>query len=154
MEAGFIGGEPGAHFFHATEGTHGDMAVRFTTPRAPPMLESQHLFRRFSDKGLDRILIAEPIAARDRVAGMFVQAVIRFYNCGGSPFGRDRVAAHRVDLRDHRYIALGIDLGHRNGRPQASAPTTYQQNIMSRDLHNRAHLLPWPSARGPYTVTP
>jgi hypothetical protein len=89
------------------------------------MLESQHLFWRFSDKGLDCILIAEPIATRDRVAGMFVQAVVWLDDSSRTPFGRDRVATHGVDFRDHRYIALGIDLGHRNGRPQASAPTTY-----------------------------
>ena len=102
MEAGFIGGEPGAHFFHATEGTHGDMSVRFATPGTSPMLEPQHLFWRFPDEGLDCILIAEPVAARDGVAGMLVQAIIGLDDCGGTPFGRDRVAAHRVDLRDHR----------------------------------------------------
>jgi hypothetical protein len=89
------------------------------------MLEPQHLFRRFPDESLDRILITEPIAARDGVSGMFVQAVVGLDDCGGTPFGRDCVAAHWVDLRDHRHIAPGIDLSHRNGRPQASAPTTH-----------------------------
>src|SRR5262245_33654929 len=104
MEASLIGGEPRAHFFHAAEGTHGDMSVWFATPGTSPMLELQHLFWRFPDKGLDRILITEPVTARDGVAGVFVQAIVGLDDGGSTPFGRDRMAAHGVDLRDHRHI--------------------------------------------------
>jgi hypothetical protein len=68
------------------------------------MLELQHLFWGFPDEGLHRILIAEPVATGNGIAGVFIQTVIRLDGCSGSPLGRDGVASHGVDLRNHRYV--------------------------------------------------
>jgi len=57
VEAGFVGGEPGALGFHPAKWAHGNMAIRFPTPRATPMLQLQHLVGSLADEGFDGILI-------------------------------------------------------------------------------------------------
>ena len=46
VEAGLVGGEPGAHLLHAAEGADRDLAVGLPAPRAAPVLELQQLARR------------------------------------------------------------------------------------------------------------
>ncbi len=66
VEAGLVGREPGAHLLHATERADRDVPVRLPAPRAAPVLELQQLPRGLVDERLDRVLVAEPVAAGDR----------------------------------------------------------------------------------------
>ena len=76
------------------------------------MLEAQELLGRFLHEGLDRILIAEPVAARDGVVRVLVETVVGRDGAGGAALRRDGVAAHRVHLGDHRDTQPGIRLGN------------------------------------------
>ena len=77
VEAGLVGGEPGARLLHAAEGPHGDVAVGLAAPGAAPVLQLDQLLRRFLDESLDGVLIAQPVAAGDGVVGVLVEAVVR-----------------------------------------------------------------------------
>ena len=67
VEAGLVGREPGALLLHAAERTDRDVAVRLPAPGAAPVLELQQLAGSLVDERLDGVLVAEPVAARDRV---------------------------------------------------------------------------------------
>ena len=76
VEAGLVGGEPGAHLLHAAERPDRDVPVGLPAPRAAPVLELQELARRLLDEGLDGVLVAEPVAARDGVVDVLLVAVV------------------------------------------------------------------------------
>ena len=98
VEAGLISGEPGALLLHSAKGAYRDVAVGLAAPGASPVLKSQELLRRFSYKGLDGILIAEPVAAGDCVVTMVVERVVGLSHTGSAAFGGNGVAAHGIDL--------------------------------------------------------
>ena len=108
VEAGLVGGKPRAHLLHAPEGANGNPSVGLAAPRAAPVLQPQQLLRRFLDERLDGVLVAQPVAAGDRVVGVLVEAVVGRDRAGGAALGGDRVAPHRVDLRDDRELSLGL----------------------------------------------
>src|SRR6266545_915398 len=87
VEAGLVGGEPRALFLHPAEGTHRDAAVRLAAPRAAPVFELQQFPRRILDEQFDRVLVAHPISAGDRVVSVFVQSVAGLDHAGGAAFG-------------------------------------------------------------------
>ena len=126
VEAGLVGGEPRAPLLHAAERAHGHVAVRLTAPRTTPVLELQQLARCLVDEHLDGVLVAEPVAAGDRVVDVLVEAVVRRDRPRGAALGGDAVAAHRVDLGHHRHVERRIGLRHRDGSTQAggSPPPT------------------------------
>ena len=64
VEAGLVRGEPGALLLHPAERADRDLAVRLPAPRAAPVLELEQLARRLVHERLDRVLVAEPVAAR------------------------------------------------------------------------------------------
>ena len=72
----------------------------------------------------------EPVAARDRVVGVLVEAVVGGDDAGRAALGRDRVAAHRIDLRDHRHVEPGVGLGDRDGGAQARAAAAHDQDVV------------------------
>ena len=117
VEAGFVGGKPGAHFLHATEGANRDMSVGLAIPRASPALQLRQLLRSFRHEGFDRILIAEPVAARDGVVGVFVETVVGLGHSRCAAFRGHGVTAHWVDLGDDGDVELGIDFGRGNRSP-------------------------------------
>ena len=45
-------------------------------PRTAPVLQLQQLPRRLGDERLDGVLVAQPVAAGNRVVGVLVQAVV------------------------------------------------------------------------------
>ena len=135
VEAGLVGGEPGAHLLHAAEGAHGDAAVRLAAPGTAGVLQAEQLLGCFPDEGLHGVLVAQPVAAGDGVVGVLVEAVVRPDHPGGAPLGRDRVAAHGVDLRHNRNTEFGIDFGGGNCGAQASASATYEKNVMRPYFH-------------------
>ncbi len=136
VEAGLVGGEPRAHLLHSAERTNGDTAVGQAAPGASPMLEPQQFVGHFVDEGLDHVLVAEPIAARDGVVDVLLDGVVVTDYAGGAAFGRDRVAAHRVNLRDHRDIELRIGFGDSDSGAESGAAATDQQNIVRRGFHS------------------
>ena len=85
---------------------------------------------------LDRILIAEPVAAGDGVVGVLVETVVGLGHAGRAALGGDRVAAHGIDLGDHGDAEFGIDLGGGNRGAQSRATATYQKNVVRRSFHD------------------
>src|SRR5215813_9813521 len=112
VEAGLVGGEPRAFILHPAERPDRDAAVRLATPRAAPMLELQQLPGRLLDEEFNRVLVAHPISAGDRVVGVLIQCVAGFDHAGRAAFGRHGVAAHRVDFRDYGDAQVRIEFGN------------------------------------------
>ena len=98
MEAGLIGGKPGAFNFHSAEATNVDAAVRTAAPRAAPLFKLGHLRWTVMYKVVNDILFAKPVAPCNRVVEMVFEAVMILRNGGGSSFCGNRVAAHRIDF--------------------------------------------------------
>ncbi len=87
VEAGLVGGEPRALFFHSAERPHRNVAIRLAAPRAAPMLELHQLSGSFLDEEFNRILIGHPISAGDRVVSVLIQRVVGLDHPGGAAFG-------------------------------------------------------------------
>ena len=100
MEAGLIGGKPGALDLHPAEGPHGDMAVRIPAPGTAPMFQLDHLGGSLFHKGFDGILVGQPVGSCDGILGMFIETIVRLDHGSGPALGRYRVATHRVDFGD------------------------------------------------------
>jgi hypothetical protein len=99
------------------------------------MLHLDHLDRRFAHEGLDHVLVGKVVGALDRVEGVGLVAVLRSKNGRGAAFGRDRVAAHRVDLGDHRDLEPGIGLDHGYRCPDAGKPSADYQDVIALKIH-------------------
>ena len=130
VEAGLVGRKPRAHFLHAPERTHGNLAVGLTAPRAAPMLQSQQLLRCFVDERLDGVLIAQPVAAGYRVVDVLFEAVVCRDDSRGATLGGDGVTPHRVDLRHHRDRQPGIGLCNGYRRPQPGTAAANQHHVV------------------------
>ena len=135
VKAGLVGSEPGALFLHAAEGAHRDVAIGLAAPRTSPVLQLQQLLRRLAHESFDGVLIAQPIAPGDSVVAVFVERVVRLGHAGRAALGRDRVAAHGIDLGDHRHAEFGISFRDRDGRAQSGAAAADQQNIVRGRIH-------------------
>src|SRR5215475_10765410 len=131
MEAGLVRGEPGAKLLHATERPHRDVPVRLATPGTAPVLEPDQLAGCFGDEGLDSLLVAQPIPARDSVVGMLLEAVARPDDPGRPTLSRHGMAAHRVDLRGDRHAQPRVGLRDGDGRTQPSSAAAHYQNVMT-----------------------
>jgi hypothetical protein len=116
VEAGLVRREPGALLLHAPERADRDLAVGRSAPRAAPVLELHQLDRRLHHERLDRVLVAQPVTAGHRVVGVLVQAVVPRDDRRRAALGRDRMAAHRIDLRHDRDAQAGVRLHDRDGR--------------------------------------
>ena len=136
VEAGLVGGEPGALDLHAAERADGDATVGLPAPGAAPVLQSQHLDRGFVDEDFHRILIAQPVAARDGVVGVFIQAVVGFDDRGRPALSRDGVAAHGINLGNNSHPEVQVGLCDSNGGPQARRATAHHQHVTRRDVHS------------------
>src|SRR5207247_10004325 len=88
-------------------------------------------------EGLHRDLIAEPIAPRDGVVGVLVEAVSWLDHRRRAALRRDRVAAHRIDLGDHGYAKLRARLDDSDRRAKASASAAYYQPVARQAIHGR-----------------
>jgi hypothetical protein len=136
MEPRLVGGEPGPLDLHPAEGAHRDVAVRLAAPGAAPVLEPEHLLGRLADEGLHRVLVAEPVAAGHGVVGVLVQAVLGLDDGGGASLGRDRVAAHGIDLGDDADAQPRIGLGHGDRRAQARSATAHDEHVAAEEIHD------------------
>jgi hypothetical protein len=122
VEAGLVGGEPGALDLHAAEGAHVDMAVGRAAPRAAPVFELGHLFVAVGDEVLDHVLLAQPVAATDGVVEVILEAVASDSLTPPAAFGGDRVAAHRDrPSRPARSSGRGSDSPRRSLRAARAA---------------------------------
>ena len=89
-----------------------------------PVLELVDVVRRLLAEDLDRVLVSEVVGALHGVERMLLGIVL-----GGVPergvdpaFGRARVAADGVDLRDHRDVRARIEGLDRRAHPRAAGP--------------------------------
>ena len=114
------------------------MAVGLAAPGASPVLELQHLARRFPHEGFHRVLIAKPVAPGDGVVGVRVQAVAGLDDRSGAALGGDGVTAHGIYLRDHRHAQLGVGLNGGDGRAQARAAAAYDEHVTGGNFHEGA----------------
>ena len=142
VEAGLIGGVPGALKAHPAEGTHGHAAVRLSAPTAAPVLQLDQFLGRFLHEGLDSVLIAEPVAAGDRVVDVVLQRVSVLDHGGGAAFRGDGVAAHGVDLGDDGDVEVWVGLGDGDGGAQTGAAAANDHNIVLNGIGHRLRLAP------------
>src|SRR5262249_21827187 len=126
MEAGLVGGEPGAHLLHTAKGTHRDMPVGFAVPGTSPVFQLHEFLGRFAGKGLNRVLVTEPVATGDGVIGVLVKAVVRFGYTGCAALRGHSMATHGVDLGDDRDLEAGIGLSHRDGSAETCATAAHK----------------------------
>ncbi len=87
---------------------------------------------------LDHVLVAEPVAARDRVVEVFRQAVVGTHARRGAALRRHRVAAHRHDLGDERHAQAGIAFRGGNRGAQAGAAAADDHHVRLDHLHRQA----------------
>ena len=73
MEAGVVGRKPRAFYFHPAERSGRHLSIWLTTPRTAPVLRLSEFERCCPHEELDDILIAQPVAGRDRVVKVVVE---------------------------------------------------------------------------------
>ena len=132
VEAGLVGGEPGALDLHAAERPDRHMPVGIAAPGAAPVLQLNHLADGFLDKNLNRVLIGKPVGARDGVLGVIIETVVGLDDGGGSSLGRDGVAPHRVNLGDNADRQPGVFLADGDGGPQAGTAAADDEDVVSQ----------------------
>ena len=99
------------------------------------MLHLQQLERSRVDEQLDRVLVAQPVAAGDGVVEMIVQAVVVLDHAGSAALGGHRVAAHRIDLREQRDPQRRIGLDRRDRSAQAGAAGADNDDVGRDHVH-------------------
>ena len=99
------------------------------------LLQANGFTRRFSDEELHSVLVCEKVASFDSVVGVGVKIIVVSHDRGHSSLCGDRVASHRVDLRDYGHIELRAELSRRDRRPQASGPASYDQDVVAEVFH-------------------
>ena len=150
METGLVGGVPRPLQLHPTEGADRDVAVGLAAPRASPMLQLKQFLGCVLHEHLDGVLVGQPVGPRDRVVGVIFQRIGRGDDGGGPAFGRDRMAPHRVYLRDHSDAEIGMipSYGDSGAEPRSTAPDdqdimlegfhAHQASTLAGNLHGRA----------------
>src|SRR5262249_39557687 len=82
-------------------------------------------------------LITQPVSARNRVVGMLVERVAGLDDTRSASLGGNRMAPHRVNLRNHRYIEFWIEFGDSYRGSEARTATSDQENVVVRYVHNK-----------------
>ncbi len=138
VEPGLVGGEARTPRGHASKGTGRDLAIGIAAPRTAPVLHLDNLDWRLAYECLDHVLVGEVVGAFDGVESVVLVAVLGTKHGRGSALGRDGMAAHRIDLRDHSDSEqrVGVDGGYR--RPDAGKPAADHQDIVAIKLHAEA----------------
>ena len=98
VEAGFIGGEPGAFNLHSAKAANVDAAVRTAAPRTSPLFKLGHFRWTMMHKVVNDILFAKPVAPCNRVVEMVFKAVMILRNGGGPSFCCHCVTTHWIDF--------------------------------------------------------
>src|SRR3989441_9922670 len=102
VEPDFVRGEARPLDGHPAKRALTDAAVIIAGPRASPVLELDDLPRTPRDEEFDRVLVGEEIGALDRVTRVQLDGIVISKDGRGAAFRGNRVAPHRVDLRDDR----------------------------------------------------
>ena len=89
---------------------------------------------------LFRSLIAQPIAPRNSVVRMLIQAVAGLDDCRRATFGRDGVAAHRIDLGNDGDAEAGEGVSHGDRRAQACTASTHHQDVAGERVHDALNM--------------
>jgi len=105
------------------------------------MFQPDHFLRASLDEQLDGVLVGKPVGAADGVAEVGVEAVVGFDDRGRSAFGRDGMAAHRIDFGDDADAQPGVLLADGDGRSQAGPAPADDEDVVSQQIHNPALLL-------------
>jgi hypothetical protein len=66
---------------------------------------------------------------------MFVETIVRLGHTGSSAFSRNRVAAHRINLRHNRDAEFWVDFGGGDGGAQPRTSASHEKNVVRPDLH-------------------
>ena len=66
---------------------------------------------------------------------MRVEAVLGLDDRSRAALRGNRVAAHGIDLRDHRQAEIGVGLGNRDSGTQAGTAAANDQDVMREDFH-------------------
>ena len=135
VEAGFIRRKPGARNLHAAETAHIGAPVGQPRPRAAPMLELNHFFGGVFDKILHHILLAQPVAAGNRVVEMVFQRIVVAHHPGRTAFGGHGMAAHRVHLGNQVYGFIRRGAGDFDCRPQTGSAGADNRYIGVDNFH-------------------
>src|SRR5437879_3210313 len=83
-------------------------------------------------------VIAQPVPTGNRVVGMIVQGVAGFDYRSSAALGGNGVAAHGVNLGDHRDIEAGIHLRDSNRGAETGPAATDNENVVGRNVHYSA----------------
>ena len=119
MESALVGREPGTLDLHPAERPHVDVAVNLSAPWTAPVFELHHFLSAVRNEIIDYVLVAQPVAAGDGVVEMIIERIVGLYHGSGATLGRNRMAAHWVDLRDQRDREPGVGFCGGNRRPKA-----------------------------------
>ena len=135
VEAGLVGGEPGAGDLHPAETAHVGLAIRFTAPGATPVLQLDHLVGGVVDEVLDYVLLTQPVTTGDGVVEVVFQGVVITDDACGATFGGHCVAAHRIDLGNQGDFQLRVGFCNGDCGTQATATGTDDGNIGLDNIH-------------------
>jgi hypothetical protein len=101
------------------------------------VLELKQFVWSLGDESLDRVLIAQPVRAGDRVVGVLVTSVVGADNASRTALSGNGVAAHWVHLGDNRDVQGRLGLCDRNRRPEPGRASADEHHVMS-DSHRGA----------------
>jgi hypothetical protein len=99
------------------------------------VLQPEHLLGSFLDEGFDGVLIAQPVAAADRVVDVVLQRVVALDDGRRPALGGHRVRSHRVDLGDQRDAQAGVGLGGGDGGADAGGAAADDQDVAGGEFH-------------------
>ena len=107
---------------HAAEGALIDLALLGAAERHAEMLQLVDRFGRLAAEIFDRVLVAEPVGALDRVVHVPAPVVLAHIaeRGGDTALGRDRVAAGRENLGDAGGLEAGLAAAERGAQTGAA----------------------------------
>ena len=135
VEAGLVGGEPGAGDLHPAETANVGLAVRFAAPGATPVLQLDHLVGGVVDEVFDYVLLTQPVTTGDGVVEVVFEGVVITDDACGATFGGHCVAAHRIDLGNQGDFQLRVGFCNGDCGTQATATGTDDGNIGLDNIH-------------------
>ncbi len=126
---------PGLIVGVTAEGSLCDLAVRGAIEGQPQVLQVVHGGDRLVAHEFNRVLIAQVVAAFDRVVGVPFRTVFLFapQGCADAALCRSGMRAHRMQLAEHRRVGASgrVEPGHEPG----SSPAYDQHLVLVLDGH-------------------
>ena len=136
--AGEVGHEEGARLPLAAEGARAEAALVVPAEYHPHVLHGDDLAARLAAHDLDGVLVAQVVAALDRVVGVVAPVVAPVRQGGVDPaLGRVRVAPDRVDLGDYGNVRAVVRSCQRG--PHAGQTGAYYEYVVVDHLSKKGH---------------